>query len=74
MKESKEYRFNEIVELIELGEEEFQRMIPDLMAWHKISREIKSLNLPCSVSKFIWRDDGLAGEVSSIEFKFGAKK
>ena len=73
MSENKEYRFDNIIEFAELDEETFNRMIPDLMAWHNAVREIKSLNLPCSVSKFIWRDDDRAGEITSIELKFGVK-
>ena len=73
MNECKEYRFNDVIEFSDLDEETFVRMIPDLMAWHKMSRKIKSLNLPCSVSKFIWCDDGKAGELLSIEFSFGVK-
>lgn len=70
---SKEYRFENITEFLDLDVEEFERMIIDLRGWYKVAKEINDLKLPIPAPKFIWIDDGLGGEIRKVVFTDGEK-
>ncbi|MDD5151121.1 MAG: hypothetical protein PHC28_11720 [Flavobacterium sp.] len=61
----KEYRINNITDLLELTEEEFERMLPDLRAWYNMSRQVQQKS-PIRVRSFIWVDDNNPGNLKEI--------
>lgn len=67
---TKEQRFDSVTDFLELDEQTFQRMLPDLVEWHRSMREtiatIKGLShiseqAKVTVDGFVWVDDGKSG-------------
>lgn len=63
-------RFNKVSDFIYLDEETFQRMLPDLIAWHKLMRGaikefekqgLKKEGGEIRVNGFVWVDDEKPG-------------
>lgn len=62
---SKEHRITTVLDMLELSEDEFFRMIPDLIAWYSLCRG--PLCMPgVRHTGFRWIDDGKPGEVHSV--------
>lgn len=70
---SKEYRFENITEFLNLDAEKFERMVIDLRGWYKVAKEINDLKLPIPAPKFIWVDNDRGGEISKMVFTNGEK-
>ncbi|OFC30217.1 hypothetical protein [Acidithiobacillus caldus] len=70
----KEQVFRNIEDFLELDESAFQRMLPDLVEWHRLSREAISQFRENNaegwrVAGFIWIDDGNPGNCKGVEVK-----
>ncbi|MBU2763331.1 MULTISPECIES: hypothetical protein [Acidithiobacillaceae] len=65
----KEQRFDSVTDFLELDEQTFQRMLPDLIAWHRLTREnlrkwkwMENMKVARVRSNgFVWVDDGKPG-------------
>ena len=73
----KEQCFNEVRDFLRLDEETLQRMLPDLIEWHRLSRKalftLKEMGAVDDVESvktdFIWVDDGNPGNCIAITLK-----
>jgi len=61
----KENRINHITDLLQLSSDQLQRMLPDLIAWHKYGKHIQN-TCDVRVKTFIWVDDNKQGECLGI--------
>lgn len=50
-----------VTDMLKLSEEEFARMLPDLVAWYSLGVDLQALG--AEVRTFIWVDDGKPGEI-----------
>lgn len=71
-------RFNKVSDFIYLDEETFQRMLPDLIAWHQSTRNLISTfkglgyiaeSAKVNVGDFVWVDDGKPGNCAGVNLK-----
>lgn len=72
---TREQRFDSVTDFLELDEETFQRMLPDLIEWHSFTRKalstLKGITEPAKVNvgDFIWIDDGKPGNCAGVSLK-----
>jgi hypothetical protein len=60
----KEHRIATVLDMLALSEDEFFRMLPDLVTWFSWAKSVSSL---AEVEgAFTWVDDGRAGEIHSV--------
>jgi hypothetical protein len=61
----KEHRINNITDLLKYSEEDFEKMLPDLILWHKQGRAIQA-KCNVRVKSFIWVNDNKQGNLLGI--------
>ena len=78
----KEQSFCMVTDFLELDEQAFQRMLPDLIEWHRLTRKsfstLKGLGYIAETAKvnvgdFIWIDDGKPGNREGVSLKIQGK-
>ena len=60
-----EIRLDTIADFADLSPEQFARMLPDFIVWHKFHSNVKAAGLAYAIG-FIWRDDGDAGAITDV--------
>lgn len=60
-----ELDLSHVKDMAKLTPDQFNRMIPDLVAWFKFAKLCQEIG--GEATGFIWKDDGLVGEVTSVE-------
>ena len=71
----KEQQFRNVEDFLDLDEQTFQRMLPDLVEWHRLSRQTllhaRQVGLDGKVPfpNFIWLDDGNPGNCKWVAVK-----
>ncbi|MGK9450304.1 hypothetical protein ACSSZE_03425 [Acidithiobacillus caldus] len=71
----KEQVFHDVEDFLDLDEQAFQRMLPDLVEWHRLSREATlqfrkiDATEEWKVAGFIWIDDGNPGNCKGVSVK-----
>ena len=69
MTDAPKYLLSRMTDMLQLDDDQMQRLIPDLIAWHKASRSLGAL-IPEAVNEaMIWVDDGKPGEISSVAIR-----
>ncbi|MDM0024125.1 hypothetical protein [Variovorax saccharolyticus] len=63
---AKQHTFKEVADLLTLTPDEFDRMIPDLIAWYELAKGLEAL-LGAEAQNFTWVDDGKPGEVFAVD-------
>ncbi|WP_140838140.1 hypothetical protein [Variovorax guangxiensis] len=70
-----ERAFDRFADLMVLSREEFERFLPDLVAWFDFGKGMQALG--AEVQGLTWLDDGRSGELNSVELTIketGAKR
>lgn len=62
---SKQHRIEHITDLLALSQEELTRMIPDLLAWHQVTKGMIDL-FGAKPIDMIWVDDGRPAELFKV--------
>jgi hypothetical protein len=67
--------FRMVTDFLELDEQTFQRMLPDLMVWHSITRKALPALDEAGVKPdgFIWIDDGNPGNCEGVTLRIKAE-
>ena len=60
---SKEHKIHTVLDMLALSEDEFLRMVPDLITWYSWCKTAPEGANPTG---FRWVDDGKPGEVHSV--------
>lgn len=63
---AKQHTFKEVADLLKLTPEEFERMVPDLVAWYELASGLEAM-IGAKAQNFIWVDDGKPGEVFAVD-------
>ena len=71
MTDAPQYRLSRMTDMLQLDDDQMQRLIPDLLAWHKASRALAALIPEVTNEAMIWCDDGKPGEISEIVIREG---
>ena len=58
----KEHRIEKITDLLAFDADQLDRMMPDLMVWHSICRDVPDIG----VAAFLWTDDGNPGVLTAV--------
>lgn len=61
----REHAFDRLTDLLALSPQEFDRFLPDLMAWFAFSKIIHDSG--GEVERMLWIDDGRPGELDRVE-------
>ncbi|MCL4525561.1 MAG: hypothetical protein M1492_03505 [Gammaproteobacteria bacterium] len=69
-----EQLFHNVADFLDLDEQTFQRMLPDLIKWHRLSRKalftLKEMgaveDIKSVQSDFVWVDDGNPGNCKEV--------
>ena len=61
-----EHRLTAMTDILKLSDEEFERFMPDLAAWHALGRELQAATPTMPMRSMVWFDDGKPGELHSI--------
>jgi hypothetical protein len=61
----KEHRIKTVQDFLKLSEEEFIRMLPDLIRWHELGIDL--VKQGAEMGDLIWVDDGKPGQIHSVE-------
>ena len=61
---SNEIRLDTIADFLALTPAQFERMLPDFVAWHALAK--LAIEAGAESSKFTWIDDGKPGDLSSV--------
>lgn len=63
----KQYRLQSINDLLQFDQEQLLRLLPDLISWHKVMRDVVSYG--AEPVGMMWVDDGKPGQVHSVEIR-----
>ena len=63
---NKKHCIDTVLDMLALSPEEFARMLPDLVTWYELCKPAQEIS-GIEVTGFIWVDDGLAGEIHSVD-------
>ena len=66
MTDAPKYLLSRMTDMLQLDDDQMQRLIPDLLAWHKASRALAVLIPDATNEAMIWCDDEKPGEISEI--------
>lgn len=64
---NKEYRIEKITDLLAFGDDEIERLIPDLLVWIVTARAMGQDVPGLTHQGMIWVDDGKPGEIHHIQ-------
>ena len=60
-----QYEIRSINDLLQFDDEQFARMLPDLVLWHRMMRDI--MELGAEPEAMAWIDDGKPGQLHSMD-------
>ncbi|NNM65087.1 MAG: hypothetical protein HKL99_10815 [Burkholderiales bacterium] len=67
MTDPAQHRIRSITDLLDLDEADLKRMLPDLVEWHRLSRQINSeIAMAIRHQGFTWVDDGRPGVLDHV--------
>jgi hypothetical protein len=66
---SNKHCFEKLADLLTLSPEEFDRMIPDLIAWYELAKGLEAM-LGAEAQNFTWVDDGKPGELFAVDLLY----
>lgn len=59
-----EYEINGVLDVLALDEQQFERFLPDLVAWYFFGKKVQEAG--GVVNGLVWVDDGKAGEIDEV--------
>ena len=57
---TKEHNIRHVTDMLELSEDEFHRMLPDLAVWWNMAKALSDIDGVTNTG-FVWLDDGVVG-------------
>lgn len=61
---SAEYQINGVLDILALDEQQFERFLPDLVAWYLFGKSVQAAG--GKVIGLAWVDDGKTGEIIEV--------
>ena len=61
------YRLDHITDFAKLSRDQFERMLPDFLAWFDYAKRIEDLGIVANAVGFIWIDDNKPGNIQRVD-------
>ena len=66
MSAPKEYRLDHIADFAKLSRDQFERMLPDFLAWFDYAKRLEDLGILANAVGFTWIDDNKPGNIQRV--------
>lgn len=67
MSAPKKYQLDHVTDFAKLSRDQFERMLPDFLAWFDYVKRIEDLGIGANAVGFIWIDDNKPGNIRRLD-------